>query len=131
MECFVCGPHRSEGDGLRIFAGEVDGRDLVAAPWIPDPSLADDDGLVGERYMWSALDCPTYFAGVDALGESKSLLGRLSGWVGTRATPGTPLVVMAWPISHEGRKRFAASAIVSDSGDVIAAAHAIWIEPRA
>jgi hypothetical protein len=38
--CFVCGPERAEGDGLRIFPGPVPGRELVACGWIPDASLA-------------------------------------------------------------------------------------------
>src|SRR5262245_26253969 len=37
--CFVCGPQRSEGDGLRIFPGRAAGARLVASPWIPDASL--------------------------------------------------------------------------------------------
>jgi hypothetical protein len=43
-DCFVCGPARSPGDGLRIFPGPVAGRQLWAAPWTPDPSVADADG---------------------------------------------------------------------------------------
>ena len=35
--CFVCGPERARGDGLRIFAGPVPGSDCVAAAWSPDP----------------------------------------------------------------------------------------------
>jgi hypothetical protein len=31
--CFVCGPERDEGDGLRIFPGPVTARQIVAAPW--------------------------------------------------------------------------------------------------
>ena len=33
--CFVCGTERAVGDGLRIFPGPVEGRALVAAPWVP------------------------------------------------------------------------------------------------
>ena len=37
--CFVCGPEREQGDGLRIFAGPIEpceGPDgMVAAAWIP------------------------------------------------------------------------------------------------
>jgi hypothetical protein len=61
--CFVCGPDRSERDGLRIFPGPVDGREIVAAAWTPDRSLADPDGSVREEIMWAALDCPTSFGG--------------------------------------------------------------------
>ena len=59
--CFVCGPDRAAGDGLRLFAGPLARRDDVvfAVPWIPDLSLAAADGLVAPEFVWSALDCPT------------------------------------------------------------------------
>jgi hypothetical protein len=37
--CFVCGPARQEGDGLRIFAGPLAGRNLHAAPWVPHRAM--------------------------------------------------------------------------------------------
>jgi hypothetical protein len=30
--CFVCGPDREPGDGLRVISGPVEGRDVVASP---------------------------------------------------------------------------------------------------
>ena len=36
--CFVCGPARERGDGMRIFAGPIAQRSIVAAPWVPEPS---------------------------------------------------------------------------------------------
>jgi hypothetical protein len=56
--CFVCGPARRPGDGLRIFPGPVAGGQLLAAPWTPDPSVADADGTVRPEVVWAALDCP-------------------------------------------------------------------------
>jgi len=56
--CFGCGPARAAGDGLRIFAGPVPGRRLVAAPWIPDETLTDGGGAVRPEFLWAALDCP-------------------------------------------------------------------------
>ena len=47
--CFVCGPARDEGQGLRIFAGPLPDRDMVAAPWTPHPSLADSHGRVADK----------------------------------------------------------------------------------
>ena len=44
--CFVCGPERQLGDGLRIFPGPVAARPLWAAPWTPDPSVVDASGRV-------------------------------------------------------------------------------------
>src|SRR5262245_59911044 len=60
--CFVCGPERGRGDGMRIFASPIPGRDLCAAAWLPDSSLAGADGKVLPEFMWSALDCPGFFA---------------------------------------------------------------------
>ena len=60
--CFVCGPERDFGDGMRVFPGLVAGRSMVAATWLPDESLADDSGLVEPHFVWSALDCPGAFS---------------------------------------------------------------------
>src|SRR5450755_3445012 len=48
--CFVCGPARAQGDGLRIFAGPLERQSrnasaVLAATWIPDSTLAAEDGL--------------------------------------------------------------------------------------
>ena len=82
--CFVCGPARKHGDGLRIFAGPLrpeasDG--LVAATWVPYANLADTSGYVAREFLWAALDCPTGYAGVGARqlglnGSETILLGR-------------------------------------------------------
>src|SRR6187455_686287 len=53
--CFVCGPARAHGDGLRIFAGPL-GRQsqnaspVYAATWTPDPTLVAEDGLVAPEF---------------------------------------------------------------------------------
>ncbi len=43
-DCFACGLQRE--DGLRIFPGEVppasEGQTRLAAPWVPDPTVAAD-----------------------------------------------------------------------------------------
>jgi hypothetical protein len=48
--CFVCGPARAPGDGLRIFPGPVTGRSLWAAPWTPDPSVAGPTARSATRW---------------------------------------------------------------------------------
>src|SRR5687768_16385448 len=45
--CFVCGPARAVGDGLRIFPGSEHPGEDVAVPWTVDASLADTSGIVG------------------------------------------------------------------------------------
>ena len=54
-ECFVCGMGRGPGDGLRIFPGPLAGRPLWAAPWTPDPSVADFSGRVRPEVVWAAI----------------------------------------------------------------------------
>lgn len=77
--CFGCGPERVEGDGLRIFAGPVEGRDVVAAPWIPDVSLTGEAGAVRPEFIWAALDCPGGFALLPRSADGPVVvLGRLA-----------------------------------------------------
>jgi hypothetical protein len=61
-DCFVCGPARERGDGMRIFASPIEGMDVVAAAWMPDRSMGGADGKVLPEFMWAALDCPGFFA---------------------------------------------------------------------
>jgi hypothetical protein len=117
--CFVCGPERH--DGLRIFAGPVEGRDLVAAPWMPDESSPE--------LAWAALDCPGAFAvGFDGRGEV--VLGRLAARVDRVPTAGEPHVVVGWPLGEDGRKLYAGTAVFTADGEPIARARATWIVPR-
>ena len=67
-DCFVCGMNRQPGDGLRIFPGRVAGRELWAAPWTPDASVADADRKVRPEVVWAALDCPSGIAAAEAAG---------------------------------------------------------------
>ncbi len=60
--CFVCGTQRPRGDGMRIFAGAIAERGVVAAPWVPGASLDRGDGKIRPEFMSAALDCPGYYA---------------------------------------------------------------------
>jgi hypothetical protein len=128
--CFVCGPDRREGDGLRIFAGDVKGRDLVAAPWTPDASLAGDDGLVRPEYLWAALDCPGYFSLHTDRPPSLMLLGRFVARVEPGIRPGEDCVVIGWSLGSDGRKHGAGTALFSPAGRCLGSARATWIELR-
>ena len=123
--CFVCGPDRGH-DALRIFAGRVDGKEIVAAPWIPDDSLGDEQGYVTDEFHWAALDCPGYFAITDT--PRKSVLGKMTAQVVNRVKPGEQCIVIGWPIEHDGRKHFSGTAIYAGDGSLSAIAHAIWID---
>jgi len=123
--CFVCGPARDPGDGLRLFPGVVEDTTTVAAPWIPDQSLRGDDGLVDRRHVWAALDCPSYFGLPHG---PVALLGRLTAEIDRLPEVGEPLVVIGWPIEVNGRKSLAGSAVATAEGEVFARAAASWIE---
>jgi hypothetical protein len=123
--CFVCGPDREPGDGLRIFPGPLDGTSVVAALWAPDRSLDGGAGLVHRRHVWAALDCPSYFA---VPGAPLALLGRLTASIDRLPEIDEPLVVIGWPIGSDGRKHFAGSALADGNGEIVARAAATWVE---
>ncbi len=127
--CFVCGPDRSRGDGLCIYAGAVAGRDVVAAPWTPDESLDLGDGRVRPEFIAAALDCPGYFA-IAPVGRVM-LLGQLTLQIERAVRIGEPCVVMGWPVVSSGRKHEVGTALWGPDGELCGRARAIWIEPRA
>lgn len=131
--CFVCGPSRAVGDGLRIFTdwlkdpAGIDNPNMfpiVAAPWVPTPDLVDKDNRIAPEFMWAALDCPGAFA-VD---KEPILLGRMSAHILERPRADRPLVAIAWSKGKERRKHFAGTALFSDTGDLLAWSDQTWIQ---
>ena len=117
--CFVCGPAREPGDGLRIFAGPLgDGR--FAATWRPSE--------VRPELVWAALDCPGAIA-VGFPDRGETLLGRFAVQIDDLPEPGERCVVLAWPLGEEGRKLYAATALYGEGGSPLARARATWIAP--
>jgi hypothetical protein len=124
--CFTCGPDRAPGDGLRIFPGPLSHGDLWAAPWTPDRSIADQDGLVLPEVVWAALDCPSGFAA--GVGDAVMVLGRMAARVLARPRAGSACCVVAWRAAPpEGRKRPAGSALLDAEGRVLAVARTVWV----
>lgn len=128
--CFTCGPDRAPDDGLRIFpAPMANGDGVVAWPWTPVPSIAEDDGLVARPVMWAALDCPSGLARFAHGGEAvASVLGRMTAVVHRRPAPGSPLVVAGWTVASEGRRTEAAAAVWSADGELLATSATTWID---
>lgn len=121
--CFVCGPSRATGDGLRIFPGPVAGFEGVATTWQPGEDLASG-GQVDPIFVWSALDCPSYWG----LGLRRdALLGMITTRIDRLPGIGEPLVVAGWSLGVKGRKLNAASALATGDGEVLARAQALWI----
>jgi len=124
--CFVCGPGRPDRDGLGLFPGPVEGTSVWASLWRPAGDLQDASGNIRAEILWSALDCPGYFA---ALGGTlrPAVLGELTGELRAPVSGDQPLVVFAWPLGEDGRKFYAGTAIATGSGEVAACARSIWI----
>ena len=122
--CFVCGPQRRRGDGLRIFPGLLDS-DIVAAPWLPADNLDGGDGKVSVEFHWAALDCPGYFA----LGTPRvMLLGEMQAHVDRRVHVGEACTVIGWKLGAEGRKHYSGTAIFDEDGELCARARSTWID---
>ena len=132
-QCFACGPAREVGDGLRIFAGPVAGREVVAAPWTPTPAEADASGTALPEMLIATRDCTAVLGGVcfDPGGVRTSLLGRLKSEVYQLPQVGQACVNVGWYIGRDGRKLDVGSALYSSSGDLLALGRATWIELRA
>ena len=129
-DCFVCGMGREPGDGLRIFPGPLAGRPVWAAPWTPDPSVADAGGKVRPEVVWAALDCPSGIAAAEAADLARDtaiLLGRMTASLAVLPVAGDQCLVIAWPGGRDGRKLLAGSALLGPGGKVLATARAVWL----
>ncbi len=128
-ECFCCGRNRQPGEGLRIFPGKLNGKNLVAAPWIPNNWLQNESGRIKNEFLWAALDCP---GGIACMGDKIQplLLGKFAVAIKEPPKAGQRCVVVGWQISQERRKRLAGSALYSDEGKLLAFGKATWIQPR-
>jgi len=124
--CFVCGPERSAGDGLRIFAGPLR-NGVVACPWIPDTSLGDGKGRVRTEFIWCALDCPGAFS-FEFPENSPVLLGEMAASLRSAVYVGERYIVVGWELARDERRHFTGTALFSESGECRACARATWFE---
>ena len=126
--CFVCGPDREEGDGLRILSGEIPEKGVHAAPWTPPADSADANGLVRSEFVWAALDCPGYFAAFAGQATTIALLGRITARIDRALPVDDTYVSVGWQIDRRKRKRTSGTALLSSAGVVHAVAKTVWIE---
>lgn len=127
-KCFVCGTQRPRGDGMRIFAGPIAERALVAAPWVPDGSLDRGDGKVRPEFMSAALDCPGFYA--VSPDDRMMLLGEITVHVSRVVRVGEPCTVVGWALESSGRRHTAGTAVLGEDGGVCGLARGVWIEPK-
>jgi hypothetical protein len=120
--CFCCGPDRASGDGLRIFPGRVEGRDAVAAPWIPHAVDADERGVVRSEIVWAAFDCPQLWAlmlSAPTDSAERVVTGELEAQLLGPVLAEEGHVVVAWPMGRDERKLFAGAAVYSKEGSLL------------
>lgn len=125
--CFGCGPDRTPGDGLCLFAGELDpAAGLWGVTWAPE-----GDGPVDELLVWAALDCPSSAPAQDPTGERPIVLGRLAvQLLAPVPADGAEHRILSAPLVHEGRKRTNAVWLLDAADAVLAVGRATWIELR-
>ena len=113
--CFVCGPDAEHG--LHIYASPVAGRpDLLASP----VTLQEE----GVAPVLASLDCPGAFT--IGFGKEALLLGTFTSTLHAEVPRGRELVVIAWPVERDGRKRRCGTALY-DGDRLLASAAATWI----
>lgn len=129
--CFVCGPSRRPGDGLRLFTGPLNSsadpidRSRVAGVLEFPLDLAQEPSAATEL-AWAALDCPGAYTFDPGPGQAM-LLGELMAEILAPLPASEPLVVQGWHGQHEGRKHRVGTAIHAADGRCLAAARATWI----
>jgi len=123
--CFVCGTDRAD-DGLMVHAGQVEGREVWAAPFIPDPSLPAVDGVLAPEMVWSALDCPGAWAVERATQDRPVVLGRMTARLERDAPADRDYVAIGWPIGVDGRKLFSGTALFDGDGNLYGSASQTW-----
>jgi hypothetical protein len=123
--CFVCGPQADRGLGLHPGPSGAG----VAAPWIPEESLAGQDGRIRPEFVWAALDCPSFFGALsaDASIPRRTVLGRIAVDVVRTPRVGERLVVQGWPLGRSGRKIRAGSGVYGADGVALAQGVTTWI----
>ena len=130
--CVVCGPEREPGDGYRIFPGPAAGHATASSPRRGPPTSRwrTSDGHVRPECLWGALDCPTS-APVANFGEGPPMvLARLTARIGCAVRVGEPHTLVSWPLEVDGRKRHGGCALFDESGRLLCASQALWIELR-
>jgi acyl-coenzyme A thioesterase PaaI-like protein len=126
--CFVCGPERSAGDGMRLFAGPVPEQSYVATGWVPDASMAGADGTVAAQFIAAALDCPGFQS--MQTGLKPYLLGEFTCRIDQPVQAGEPCVIVGWKIEVKGRRHIVGTSLHGKDGRLCAVAKGVWIEPR-
>jgi hypothetical protein len=125
--CFVCGPERDIGDGLRLCPGPIgDGR--TGCVWTPDDSVADEQTgrFAGLEFVWAALDCPGGWT--SDLIARPLVLGRMTAAIHRLPEIGRPVVIVGERFETNGRKTRTGTAAYDENNRLVGRAEQVWIE---
>ncbi|MCE9499688.1 MAG: hypothetical protein K8R21_04195 [Leptospira sp.] len=132
--CFVCGPKREVNDGMRIFVGpapeQIGFDNLLVGHWLPDETIASQNGFIRDAAIWGALDCP---GGFSAVSDDPRLivLSKICGRIIERPKVGENCIVMTWRLKRMTRAFKVMTAIFeSESIRLLAIAAALCLAPR-
>jgi hypothetical protein len=81
------------------------------------------------EFVWATLNCPRYFA-IHNTDLMLALLARQQTEVHTPVRVGVEYAVVGRPLARDGRKGFAASAILDADGELLAQSEQLLIVPR-
>jgi hypothetical protein len=125
--CFVCGPEREVGDGMRLCPGPISA-DRTACVWTPDESLADAHAgrFAAIEFVWAALDCPGGWT--SDLIARPLVLGRMTGAVHRLPEIGRPVVIVGELYETDGRKTRTGTAAYDENNRLLGRAEQLWIE---
>jgi hypothetical protein len=100
----------------------------VAAAWVPEASLGDEDAAVPLPVVWAALDCPGGWS-VDIAGRPM-VLGTMTAAVSRRPGVGQRCVVVGAALGGQGRTTRTATALYGEDGGrqvLLARAEHVWV----
>jgi hypothetical protein len=125
--CFVCGPERAAGDGMRLCPGPI-AANRTACVWTPDESLADARAarFAALEFVWAALDCPGGWT--SDLIARPLVLGRMTGAVHRLPEIGRPVVIVGELYETDGRKTRTGTAAYDENNRLVGRAEQVWIE---
>ena len=134
--CFVCGPDREPGDGMRIFTGPNDDESLYAAVWYADPAWSSDGKVVDDAYVWSAMDCPSsgpaFAVALNPDSDIAYVLGTLEVRIVERPKVGAHYVVTCALDEDTGKLFRTRVSLYDDGKKLLATGAAVWVcVPRA
>ncbi|HNJ34224.1 MAG TPA: hypothetical protein PK881_08260 [Leptospiraceae bacterium] len=130
-DCYVCGPARKVGDGLRILPGPVaEHSGMAAAVWNVLPDAMSSSGDLSVPILWAALDCPGYFAYHFSHGGAMqvAVLAKMKCTVVRRRTESDQLVVIGWMKRKKGPLVEVSTALL-DGSEILAIADGTWMQP--